>query len=78
VGQLGVDVVVDIPLIDKPQSDTEFRRCSRGGKTYHILQGSRTTESEVLKLGQEVLGPLGLLLEFVRVVDLLNMFLESL
>jgi len=78
VGQLGVDVVVDIPLFDKPQSDTEFRQCSRGWKTHHVLQGSGTTESEVLKLGQEVLSPLGLLLELVRVVDLLDMFLESL
>ena len=54
-------------------SDVSVRR-----KTHDVLQGSGTTEGVVLKLGQEMLGLVGFLLELVRVVDLLDMLLESL
>ena len=78
VGQLGVDVVVDIPLFDKFQSDNGFQCCSPGRKTHNVLQGGGTTEGEVLKLGQEGLSLIGLLLELIRVIDPRDMFLESL
>ena len=78
VGQLGVDVIVDIPLFRRPQSDNEFWCFSHGRITHDVLQGGGTTEGEVLELGQESVGLFGLLLEVIRVVDLLDMFLEKL
>ena len=78
VGELSVDVVVDIPLFGKSQSDNEFGRCGHGGKTYDVLQGGGTAEGVILKLGQKVLGLIGLRLELVRVLDLFDMLLESL
>ena len=65
VGQLGVDVVVDIPLFEESGSDHEFGQCGHGGKAHNVLQGRGTTEGEVLKFGQEGLSLLGLLLELV-------------
>ena len=53
-------------------------RFSHPGKTHNILQGSGTSEGKVLKLSKEVLSLIGLLLEVFRVVDLLDMLLESL
>lgn len=78
VGQLGVDVVVDVPLFKKSQSDDEFGFFSHGRKTHDVLQGGGATEGKVLELSQEGLSLFGLLLELVRAVDLLDMLLESL
>ena len=78
VGQLGVNVIVDIPLFGKSRSDNEFRRCGHGGKTHDVLQGGRTAEGVVLKLGQKELSVIGLLLELVRALDLFDVLLESL
>ena len=78
MGQLGIDVVVDIPLFGKLQSDNECGRYGHGGKTYDVLQGGGTAEGVILKLGQKVLGLTGLRLELVRVLDLFDMLLESL
>ena len=50
MGQLGVDVVEDIPLSKKSQSDNG-RTFQSLKKTYDVLQGSGTTEGEVLKFG---------------------------
>ena len=50
VGQLGVDVVEDIPLSKKSQSDNG-RTFQSLKKTYDVLQCSGTTEGEVLKFG---------------------------
>ena len=46
VSQLGVDVVMDVPLFGMSQSDNDLRR---GGKTRNVLQGGGTTEGEALK-----------------------------
>jgi len=54
------------------------RTFSHSGGTHDVLQGSGAAEGIVLKLGQEVLGLVGLLLELVRAVDLLDVLLESL
>ena len=77
MGQLGVDVVEDIPLSKKSQSDNG-RTFQSLKKTYDVLQGSGTTEGEVLKFGQEGLSLIGFLLELFRVVDLFNMLLKIL
>jgi hypothetical protein len=64
VGQLGVNVVIDIPLF-KNRNQSESGRYSHGGKTHNVLRGSGTTEGEVLELGQY--GPsLPNLLELIR------------
>jgi len=49
-----------------------------GEKTHNVLQGGGTTEGVVLKLGQEVLSPISLLLELLRAVNLLDMLFERL
>ena len=78
MSQLSVDVVMDVPLFGRSQSDNDTMRCSHGGKTHNVLQGGGTTEGEVLKFGQEVLSVVGLLLELFRVVNLLDVLFESL
>jgi len=78
VGQLSVDVVIDIPLFGRSQSDNYFSCYSHGEKTHNVLQGGGTTEGVVLKFGQEELRALGLLLELLRAVNLLDVLLESL
>jgi len=78
VGQLGVDVVVDVPLFKRSQSDKGFGHFSPRGKTHNVLQGGGTPEGVVLELGQEVLGLIGLFLEIVRAVDPLDVLFESL
>lgn len=78
VGQLGVDVVVDVPLLGRSRSDDKFRRFGHGGKPHDVFQSGGTTEGEVLELTQEVASLLSLLLELVRAVNLLDVLLESL
>ena len=78
VGQLGVHVVVHIPLLERLRSDDEFRCFGPKRKTHNVFQSGGTAEGEVLELRQEVASLLGLLLELVRAVHILNVLLESL
>jgi len=76
VGQLCVNIIVDVPLFGKSQSDNEFRCCGHRGKTHDVPQGSRRAEGVVLKLGQKELSIIGLLLELVQGSDLFDVLLE--
>ena len=53
-------------------------RFGRQGETHNVFQSCGTTEGVIFEVVQEVLSILGLFLELIRVVDLLDVLLESL
>jgi hypothetical protein len=73
---LDTDVKTHIPLQRSISSRSTLN--SNGTATYHVLQSSRSTEDKIFSSAEERLGSLLRLLEFLRTIEFLGVFLKRL
>lgn len=79
MGELRVDVIVDVPLIKRARRISSATIETRNhSATYGVLQSGGATKDEILNSGEEGSSFLGLGLEVVGGVELLDVLLEGL